>query len=72
LVSGLHRGFWEERRAPRVCGGPKGPHSGENLAEILLATLEELEIAPKLLTITGDNVGNNETLCDFLHTELLK
>ncbi|KAF7184345.1 hypothetical protein CNMCM7691_005097 [Aspergillus felis] len=34
--------------------------------------LIELKIAPKLLTITGDNAGNNGTLCDFLHTELLR
>lgn len=49
-----------------------GPHSGENLAEIVLKMLEELDIAPKLLTITGDNAGNNGTLCDSLHDELLK
>ena len=34
--------------------------------------LEELAIAPKLLTITGDNASNNGTLCDSLHEELLK
>jgi hypothetical protein len=28
----------------------QGPHSGENLAEIVLTMLGELEIAPKLLT----------------------
>jgi len=49
-----------------------GPHSGENMADILLTMLEELEIAPKLLTITGDNAGNNGTLCDALHADLLK
>jgi hypothetical protein len=50
----------------------RGPHTGENLAEILILMLKELEIVPKLLTITGDNAGNNGTLCDCLHTELLK
>jgi hypothetical protein len=30
------------------------------------------EIAHKLLTITGDNAGNNLTLCDFLHAALSK
>ena len=50
----------------------QGPHSGENLAEIVLAMLDELEIASKLLTITGDNAGNNGTLCEALQTELLK
>ena len=49
-----------------------GPHSGENMADILLITLQELEIAPKLLTITGDNASNNGTLCDALQTELRK
>ncbi|KAJ5863000.1 hypothetical protein N7455_007273 [Penicillium solitum] len=34
--------------------------------------LAELDIAPKLLTITGDNAGNNGTLCDSLHNQLLK
>ena len=50
----------------------QGPHSGQNLADCLLPMIHELEIAPKLLTITGDNAGNNGTLCDLLHTELLK
>lgn len=49
-----------------------GPHSGENLAEVVLKMLAELDIAPKLLTITGDNAGNNGTLCDSLHDQLLK
>jgi hypothetical protein len=49
-----------------------GPHSGENLAEIVMRMLEELDVAPKLLTITGDNSANNEVLCDSLHAELLK
>jgi hypothetical protein len=49
-----------------------GPHSGENLAEVVLKMLDELDIAPKLLTITGDNAGNNGTLCDSLHDQLLK
>lgn len=49
-----------------------GPHSGENLADVVLNMLDELDIAPKLLTITGDNAGNNGTLCDSLHDQLLK
>ncbi|KAJ5193615.1 hypothetical protein N7491_000946 [Penicillium cf. griseofulvum] len=49
-----------------------GPHSGENLAEVVLKMLAELDIAPKLLTITWDNAGNNGTLCDSLHDQLLK
>ncbi|KAJ5737452.1 uncharacterized protein N7483_002577 [Penicillium malachiteum] len=34
-----------------------GPHSGENLAEVVLRMLDELDIAPKLLTITGHNAA---------------
>ncbi|KAJ5195546.1 uncharacterized protein N7498_008984 [Penicillium cinerascens] len=44
-----------------------GPHSRENLAEVVLKMLAELDIAPKLLTIIGDNTANNGTLCDSLH-----
>ena len=49
-----------------------GPHSGENMAFAVLDLLQELDIAPKLLTITGDNAGNNGTMCDMLHLELSK
>lgn len=49
-----------------------GPHSGENLADVVLKMLDELDIAPKLLIITGDNAVNNGTLCDSLHDQLLK
>ena len=49
----------------------EGRHSGENMAERVKSILEEFEIAEKLLTVTGDNAGNNLTLCDFLHAELL-
>lgn len=50
----------------------QGAHSGENLPHSLLHMIHELDIAPKLLTITGDNAGNNGTLCGALYTELLK
>jgi hypothetical protein len=39
------------------------PHAGENLAEIVMRMLEELDVTPKLLTITGENAANNGTLC---------
>ena len=45
------------------------PHSGEN-DKVLLTTLEELQIASKLLKITGDNAGKKGTPCDYLHAEL--
>ncbi|KAK5202462.1 hypothetical protein LTR41_011791 [Exophiala xenobiotica] len=40
------------------------------MAAVVLAMLHELDLAPKLLTITGDNAGNNGTLCDMLYAEL--
>lgn len=48
----------------------KGSHTGEKLAEIVEATLEELGLKPKLLAITGDNAGNNGTLCQSLYDSL--
>jgi hypothetical protein len=50
----------------------RGAHSGENMAEVVHSLLQELEVAPKLLTITGDNASNNGTLCDTLYAELHK
>jgi hypothetical protein len=41
----------------------EGVHSGETLSEVLVVMLGELEIASKLLTITGGNAGTNGTLC---------
>ncbi|KAK5790595.1 hypothetical protein VI817_007882 [Penicillium citrinum] len=38
-----------------------GPHTGENIAELLHSTLEELEIEHKIPTITADNATNNES-----------
>lgn len=43
-----------------------GVHSGENMAELLQNTLEELQIEQKLLTITADNAANNESLVSEL------
>jgi hypothetical protein len=48
----------------------KGSHTGEQLAEIVEKTLEELKLKPKLLAITGDNAGNNGTLCQSLYDSL--
>lgn len=47
-------------------------HSGENMAALLWSTLQELDIGPKLITITGDNAGNNRTLCDALRAMMLQ
>lgn len=50
----------------------KGGHSGENLAEIVYTALRQYDICHLLLTITGDNAGNNDTLCVHLLNRLLK
>jgi len=49
-----------------------GVHSGENLSAIVRSVLETFGIKHKFLTITGDNAGNNLTLCDYLHADLSK
>jgi len=41
----------------------KGTHTGKNLAESFIMTLEEFEIQKKLLAITGDNAKNVDTMC---------
>ncbi|XP_044714741.1 uncharacterized protein HRG_11776 [Hirsutella rhossiliensis] len=48
----------------------KRSHTGKQLAEIVERTLEELRLKPKLLAITGDNAGNNGTLCQSLYDSL--
>ena len=47
-----------------------GTHSGENLAAAVETTLEELDLELKLITITGDNASNNETLASELFHNL--
>ena len=47
-----------------------GSHTGEVLAEAVLRVLEELKIKHKLFAITGDNAGNNGTLCQSLYNSL--
>ena len=47
-----------------------GPHTGEVLAKAVEKTLEELKIKHKLFAITGDNAGNNGTLCQALYDNL--
>jgi hypothetical protein len=34
--------------------------------------LFELDIAHKMIALTGDNAGNNGTYCDHLHKSLLQ
>jgi hypothetical protein len=47
-----------------------GSHRGENLAAAVEATLMELELERKLITITGDNASNNETMISTLYESL--
>jgi hypothetical protein len=47
-----------------------GSHTGEVLAEAVLKVLNELKIKHKLFSITGDNAGNNGTLCQSLYNSL--
>ncbi|KAN0072167.1 hypothetical protein V8E54_009896 [Elaphomyces granulatus] len=42
----------------------EGTKTGENMGGMVLALLQELNIETKLLSITGDNASNNETLMD--------
>lgn len=48
----------------------KGSHTGEALAVLVEKTLEDFELKPKLFAITGDNAGNNGTLCEALYQVL--
>lgn len=70
-------GYWitpgfEKREALLEFMELVGPHSGENMTFAVVNLLQELDIAPKILTITGDNAGNNGTMCDTLHVALSK
>ncbi|KAN0079116.1 Ribonuclease H-like domain containing protein, partial [Elaphomyces granulatus] len=42
----------------------EGTKTGENMGGMVLDLLQELNIETKLLSITGDNASNNETLMD--------
>ena len=48
----------------------KGSHTGDTLAQIVQKTLDELNLNPKLFAVTGDNAGNNGTLCEALYKSL--
>lgn len=61
---------FEEREEVLEFMEVKGSHTGEALAVLVEKTLEEFELKPKLFAITGDNAGNNGTLCDVLYNAL--
>jgi hypothetical protein len=48
----------------------EGTKTGENMGGMVLALLQELNIETKLLSITGDNASNNETLMDTVENRL--
>lgn len=39
----------------------KGPHSGENIAEVMIPVLKEYEVAPRLGVFIADNADSNDT-----------
>jgi len=48
----------------------EGSKTGENMGGMVLDLLKELDIESKLLSITADNVFNNETLMDAIENSL--
>ncbi|OXV05588.1 hypothetical protein Egran_06644 [Elaphomyces granulatus] len=48
----------------------EGAKTGENMGGMVLDLLQELNIETKLLSITGDNASNNETLVDTVENGL--
>jgi len=46
----------------------KGSHTGTNLAESFISTIEDFGIQKKLLAITGDNAKNIDTMCKEIET----
>lgn len=63
---------FEEREEVLEFMEVQGSHTGENLAIIVERLLTELKLKQKLFTITGDNAGNNGTLCKALFKSLAK
>ena len=57
---------FEYREKVLEFGELHGVHSGENLAAAIEITLTELGLEQKLITITGDNASNNETMASAL------
>jgi hypothetical protein len=50
----------------------EGAKSRENIARIVFELLHELDIESKVLSITGDNASNNETLVEEFNSSLCK
>jgi len=62
---------FEEREEVLEFVEVQGSHTGEALAIIVKKLLTELKLKQKLFTITGDNAGNNGTLCEVLFNSLV-
>lgn len=54
---------FEEREEVLEFVEVNGSHTGEALAQIVLDLIKEYDLEKKLFGITGDNAGNNGTLC---------
>ena len=63
---------FEEREEVLEFVEVRGSHTGEALAIVVEKLLTELKLKQKLFTITGDNAGNNGTLCNTLFKSLVK
>jgi hypothetical protein len=50
----------------------EGLKTRENIAAIVIDLLQELDIEYKVITITGDNASNNETLMDSVESRLIE
>jgi hypothetical protein len=50
----------------------EGLKTRENMAAIVIDLLQELDIECKVITITGDNASNNETLMDGVESRLIE
>ena len=61
---------FEEREEVLEFVEVRGSHVGEDLAKVVEKLCTELSIRDKLFAITGDNAGNNGTLCQSLYTSL--
>lgn len=47
-------------------------HTGENMTEFVMETLDELKLTTKMLTLTSDSASNNDSLANLLEKELKK
>ena len=49
-----------------------GSYTRENIATVAFETLQELNIAQKLVAVVADNASNNDTLTASLYKKLLE